>query len=196
MLGNLLNALMQPGAQGQPSAGADMLSQVVGGLMGGQQSGGTPVNQLLGGLEQVMGGKPGTSQPSGSGATASSSPLMGLLGPIASAVAGQVGISPALATTVAATAMHYLVSSHPSASGSAPINLNNVAQQMASGSVSQQTLQSSGMVTAVAQATGLSQQQAAQSLDATFQHLAKHVTLSEQKAAKKEAAAKRDRKNS
>lgn len=194
MLGNLMNALMQPGAQGQPSAGADMLSQVVGGLMGGQSSG-APVNALLGGLEQVMGGKPG-STPSQASAPASSSPLMGLLGPIANAVAGQVGISPAVATTVAATAMHYLVASHPAAGGSAPLNLNNVAQQMASGSVSQQTLQSSGMVNAVAQATGLSQQAAAQSLDATFQHLAKHVTLADQKMAKKEAAAKRDAKHS
>ena len=54
MLGNLMNALMQPGQGGQQSAGADMLSQVVGGLMGGQQGGGAPVNQLLSGLQQVM----------------------------------------------------------------------------------------------------------------------------------------------
>jgi hypothetical protein len=118
-----------------------------------------------------------------------------LLGPIASAVAGQVGISPAVATTVAATAMHYLVSSHPAAGGSAPLNLNNVAQQMASGGVSQQTLQSSGMVNAVQQATGLSPQQAQQALNSTFNHMASHMTLAEQKQAKHEAAAKRDEKH-
>ena len=189
MLGNLLNALMQPGPQGQQSAGADMLSQVVGGLMGGQQGGGAPVNQLLGGLEQVIGGKPG--QATGQGAApAASSPLMGLLGPIASAVAGQVGISPAIATTVAATALHYLASSHPAAGGNGAL-----AQQMASGAVSQQTLQSSGMVTAVAQATGLSQQDAAKTLDATFKHLQTHAAPPRSMEAKKEAAAERHAKH-
>jgi hypothetical protein len=176
MLGNLMNALMQPGAGGQQSAGASMLSSVVGGLMGGGQQGSAPVNQLLGGLEQVIGGNPTSGQPlSGGTAPAANSPLMGLLGPIATAVAGKTGIPPAVATTVAATAMHYLISSHPAAGGTAPLNLNNVAQQMASGSVSQQTLQSSGMVNAVVQATGLSQQDAAKSLDATFAHLQTHV---------------------
>lgn len=196
MLGNLINALMQPGPQGQPSAGSDMLTQVVGGLMGGQQGGGAPVNQLLGGLEQVMGGKPGTPQPGGQAPAAANSPLMGLLGPIANAVAGQVGISPAVATTVAATAMHYLVASHPAAGGNAPLNLGNVAQQMAAGGVSPATLQSSGMVNAVAQATGLNQQQAAESLNATFNHIQSHVTLAEQKQAKRDASARRDRRHS
>ncbi len=175
MLGNLMNALLQPGAGGQQSAGANMLSQVVGGLMGGgQQASGTPVGQMLGGLEQIIGGNPSSGQPlplNQGTATSQNNPLMGLLGPVATAVAGKAGISPAVATTVAGIAMHYLLSSHPAAGGAAPLNLNNVAQQMASGSVSQQTLQSSGMVNAVVQATGLSQQDAAKSLDATFAHL-------------------------
>lgn len=185
MLGNLMNALLQPGQQGQQSAGADMLTQVVGSLMGGgQQGGGAPVNQLLSGLEQVIGGNPSSGQalPLNAGtATSQNNPLMGLLGPIASSVAGKVGISPAVATTVAAMALHYLVSSHPAAGGSAPLNLNNVAQQMASGAVSPQTLQSSGMVNAVVQATGLSQQDAAKSLDATFVHLQAHAQIHEAK---------------
>ena len=185
MLGNLMNALLQPGPQGQQSAGADMLTQVVGGLMGGgQQGGGAPVNQLLSGLEQVIGGNPSAGKPlplNAGAATDPNNPLMGLLGPIASAVAGKVGISPAVATTVAATALHYLVSSHPAAGGSAPMNLNNVAQQMASGAVSPQTLQSSGMVNAVVQATGLSPQDAAKSLDATFNHLQAHAQMHEAK---------------
>jgi hypothetical protein len=198
MLGNLLNALMQPGPGGQPSAGADILSQVAGGLMGGQaQGGGAPVNQLLSGLEQVIGGKPGTGQPlplNQGSATDANNPLMGLLGPIATAVAGQVGVSPAIATTVAATALHYLVQSHPSVPGASPLNLGQVAQQMAAGGVSQQTLQSSGMVNAVVQATGMNQQEAAKTLDATFAHIATQVPNLKQE--KRDAAAKRDRKNS
>ena len=61
MLGNLMNALMQPDASGKATVGGDMLSQVVGGLMpSGQQ--GAPVNQLLGGLGQVIGRNPTTGQ--------------------------------------------------------------------------------------------------------------------------------------
>ncbi len=178
MLANIMNALAQPSVTGQGGTNADMLAQAVGGLMGNQQ-GGAAVGQLLNGLEGVMGGKPGTATPASASqgvAAAANSPLMGLLGPIASSVASQVGISPAVATTVAATAMHYLVSSHPAAGGSAPMNLNNVMQQVASGSVSSQTLQSSGMVNAVVQATGMSQQQAEKSLNATFTHLSAHVS--------------------
>lgn len=156
MLGNLMNALMQPGPAGQPSAGADALSSVIGGLMGGQQGGGTPVNQLLNGLQQVMQAKPG--------AAATSSPLMGLLGPVASAVAGQMGISPAVATTVAATAMHYLVSDHPAAGGS-----GNISQQLSSGTVPP------AAVNAVVQATGLTPDEAQKSLKATMNHFQEHA---------------------
>lgn len=83
-----MNALSQPENQ-------QMLSQVVGGLMsgaqqGGGQQGGTPVNQLLGGLEQVIGGKPGSGQPiSQGGAVDPNGPIMGLPGPVANAVAAK-----------------------------------------------------------------------------------------------------------
>ncbi len=166
MLGNIMNALAQPQNQ-------QMLGQVVGSLMGGS-GGGSPTNALLGGLEQVMGGKPGSASPAAASqavAASGNNPLMGVLGPIASSVASQAGISPALATTVAATAMHYLVSNHP-AGGGAP---SAVMQQVASGGVSPETLQSSGMVHAVMQSTGLNQQQATQSLNAAFTHMSAHV---------------------
>jgi hypothetical protein len=185
MLGNLINALMQPSSGSQ--GGADILSQVVGGLMGGGGQGGAPVGQLLSGLEQVIGGKPGSGQTMNQGSTADAgSPIMGLLGPIANAVAAKAGISPQVATAVAGVAMHYLLSSHPAAGVSAPLNLPSVTHQMVSGSVSPQTLQSSGMVTAVMQATGLSKDDAAKSLDATFDHLSGHVRLAGKQKAKKE----------
>ncbi len=186
MLGNILNALAQPAPGGQGSEG-DMLAQAVGGLMGGK-AGGAPVNQLLGGLEQVIGGNPtsgGALNPP-SGGAAANNPIMGLLNPIATSVASQVGVSPAVATTVAGIAMHYLVSSHPSAGGSAPLNLNNVMQQVASGSVSQQTLQSSGMVNSVMKATGMNQDQAVKSLNATFTHMSGHVRLAGKQKAKRD----------
>ncbi len=181
MLGNLMNALMQP-TSGGGTAGGDMLSSVVGGLMGGSQGGGAPVNQLLSGLSQVMNAKPGASAP------AASSPLGGLLGPIANAVAGQVGIPPAVATSVAATAMHYLVSSHPSAGGN-----GSLTQQLVSGGISPSTMQSSGMVNAVSQATGLSTQQSQQALSAAFNHIQSAAPRSME--AKKQAAADRHAKH-
>ena len=178
MLGNLMNALMQPASGPQQGSGTDMLSQVVSGLLGGSQQGGAPVNQLLGGLEQIIGGNPagGTLSPN-SGAMNTNNPLMSLLGPVATAVAAKAGISPQIATTVAGIAMHYLASSHPSAGGSAPLNLASMTQQMASGNVPSEILHNSGMVTAVVQATGLSQADAAKSLDATFSHLQTHVNM-------------------
>jgi hypothetical protein len=192
MLGNLMNALMQPGPQGQQSAGAQMLSQVVGGVLGGQQGGaqgGAPVNQLLSGLEQIIGGNPSSGQSLGHGTQpAASSPLMGLLGPVANAVAGQVGVSPAVATTVAATAMHYLVSSHPASGATPPANAGNLAQQVASGNVSPALLHSSGMVNAVVQATGMSTDDAAKTLGATFNAFQQHA---QQHAAKEAQRRKR-----
>lgn len=161
MLGSLMNALMQPGPQGQPSAGSDLLSSVVGGIMGGQGSGAAPVNQLLNGLQQVMQSKPG--------AAAASSPLMGLLGPVATAVAGKTGISPAIATTVAATAMHYLVSSHPAAGGIGATGTASIAQQLSSGSVPP------AAVNSVMQSTGLSQADAQKALSATMSHFQEHA---------------------
>ncbi len=182
MLGNLMNALMQPASGSQQGSGTDMLSQVVGGLLGGSQQGGAPVNQLLGGLEQIIGGNPSSGQalPLNQGsASDANNPIMGLLNPVANAVAAKTGISPLVATTVAGIAMHYLLSSHPAAgtSGSAPLNLASMSQQMASGSVPSEILHNSGMVNAVVQATGLTQQEAAKSLDATFTHLQSHVNM-------------------
>lgn len=189
MLQNLMGALLQGGSGS--SGGSDALSQAVGGLLGGGQSG-APVGQLLNGLEQVIGGNPTSGQLSqGQGsALPANSPVMSLLGPLANAVAAKAGISPAVATTVAGVAMHYLLSSHPAAGGSAPLNLGSTMQQMAStGGVSADTLNSSGMVNSVVQATGLSPQAATQSLNAAFSHMATHV---DRKAAKQAASARRD----
>jgi len=187
MLGNLMSALMQPASGGQQSAGANALTEVVSGLMGGQQGGNAPAGQLLGALEQVIGGNPTSGQlaPNQGQMPSTDSPLMGLLGPVANMVAQKTGIPPAVATTVAATAMHYLVSSHPAAGGNVSPSVANVVQQAAAGNVSTEALHSSGMVNAVAQATGLSQQQAAQSLNATFNafqaHAAEHQAKLEHK---------------
>ncbi len=178
---NLMKGLMQSAGNGQQSSGGDALSQALGGLMGSSSQGGNQTDQMLGSLEHIIGGRPGTGQPlpqnagnvpvtGGAGA-----PAMALVPPIADKVANKAHIPPRAATIAAAIALHYLLASHPSSSAKAPMNLGSVMQQLNSGGVSHGTLQSSGMVSDVMQATDLDRQGAMQTLDAVFGTLASHV---------------------
>jgi len=169
MLGGMLG-----GGQSQSGAGGDMISQAIGGLLGGQQSaGGAGTGALLGGLQQILGGTPGTSQQlplGGSGMSlGASDPIMMLIQPLVNNVAAKLGISPQMATIIASIALHYLVQSSPNTPGASPMNLGSVMQALTSGKkVSPTALQQSGIVTDVMQATGMDEQQAVKSLDATF----------------------------
>ncbi len=165
-----------------------MLSGMLGGLMGGgqqqamqPQSGG---DQMLGMLEQLIGGQPGQGQQLGlssmgamnTGGMGMGNPIMGLLQPVVNQVAEKLNMSPQIVTVVASIAMHYLLSSHPSTSPQAPMNLGSVMQQLGrSGNLSQGMMRNSGMVNDVMQATGLNKQDAVRSLDATFGVLGSHV---------------------
>ena len=176
MFSEVLGGLMGGGQQQampQQSAGGDMLSQVVGGLLGGaaQQGGGTG-DALLGALEGIIGGQPGTGQAlpmnQGNFNTGAANPAMMLLQPVVNQVAAKLNISPQIATVVASIALHYLLSSHPSTKPNAPLNLGSVMQQLSSGGISQGTLRNSGMVSDVMQATGMNKQDALRTLDTTF----------------------------
>jgi hypothetical protein len=191
VLGGLLGGAQQGGAA-QSGGGSDMLSQAIGGLLGGgQQAGGAAgIGQLLGGLQQILGGTPGTGQqlPLGGGnmSMGSGDPIMGLLQPVVNQLAAKAGISPQIATVVASIAVHYLLQSHPNTPGASPLNLGSVMQTLASGGrIDQQTLQSSGMVNDVMQATGMDQPQAVKSLNTTFDVLGGHVRPVQGKAAGK-----------
>ena len=188
MLGQLVGGLLggqQQAPQQQQPAGGDMLGQLVGGLLGGaqQQAGGhqhsyqpaagNSGDMLLGALESIIGGQPGTGQAlpmmnQGNMNMGASSPVMMLLQPVVNQVAGKLNISPQIATVVASIALHYLLSSHPSTSPNAPLNLGSVMQQMAAGGVSQGALRNSGMLQDVMSATGLDKQQALQTLETTL----------------------------
>jgi hypothetical protein len=201
---DIMKALMQTSTGTQQStggsAGADLLSQAIGGALGStQQSGGgglggllsgllgggtqqqsaQPATQMLGALEQIIGGTPGSGQLSmnqGALGMSSSSPIMGLLQPVVNQLAAKAGISPEIATVVTSIALHYLLQSHPSTPGASPLNLNSVMQTLASGGqISQNTLQSSGMLNDVMQATGMNQQQATRSINQTFNVLGSQV---------------------
>jgi hypothetical protein len=91
-------------------------------------------------------------------------------------VAAKAGISPEIAMVIASIAVHYLLQSHPNTPGASPLNLGNVMQTLASGGqINPSTLQNSGMVNDVMQTTGMSQQDAVKSLNATFNVLGGHV---------------------
>ncbi len=182
VLGGLMGGGTQQMASPQQAASGDMLSQALGGILGGTQN----VNQgdqMLGLLEQVIGGRPASGQQlnmNQGGAfnmsgMAMNNPVMMFLQPVVNQLAAKANISPQIATVVASIAVHYLLSSHPSTSPNAPMNLGSVMQELASSGISQATLQNSGMVNDVMQATGLNQQQAVSSLESTFGALGAHV---------------------
>jgi hypothetical protein len=195
MLSQALGGMMGGGQQS--GGGGDMISQVIGGLLGGGQQGSSAggIGQLMGGLQQIIGGAPGTGQPLPTGGgnvnLGSNDPLMMLLQPVVNQVAAKAGISPQIATVIASIALHYLLQSSPKTPGASPLNLGNVMQSLASGrGVDASTLQQSGMVNDVMQSTGLDQQQAVKSLNATFNVLGSQV-----KGVKGKATLKRARRN-
>ena len=201
---DIMKALMQTSTGTQQStgggAGADLLSQAIGGALGstpqsggggglgsllggllggGQQQSNTPATQMLGALQQIIGGPTGSGQVGmnqGTLGTSASDPIMSLLQPVVNQLAAKVGISPAIATVVVSIALKYLLQSHPSTPGASPLNLSSVMQTLGSGGqIDQATLQKSGMVDDVVKATGLNQQQAVKSLNQTFNVLGSQV---------------------
>jgi hypothetical protein len=160
MIGGLLGGSQQSGG------GGDALSQVLGGLLGGSQQGsGAPASQVLGGLEQIIGGQAGAA----AAPPNSNDPLMVLIQPLVNKVAAKVGISPAIATIIVSIVFKYLLKSHPSTPDESPLNLGNVMQTLASGGrLSDSTLQTSGMVNEVVRVTGMDERQAVASLNTTF----------------------------
>jgi hypothetical protein len=136
---------------------------------------------LLGGLQQIIGGTPGTGQqlPLGGsmGGVGSNDPIMALLQPVVNNVAAKVGVSPQIATVVASIALHYLLQSHPNTPGASPLNLGSVMQALSSGkTINPAALQQSGMVNDVMQATGMDEQQAVRSINTTFGVLGSSLT--------------------
>jgi hypothetical protein len=175
VLGGLLGGQQQGGSQ---QGGQNALSGVLGGLLGGAQQGGTGQgDQMLGALEQIIGGKPGSGNfVQGAAATmGANDPVMLLLQPLVSQLAVKAKIDPSIATVVVSLVVHYLLSSHPSTSPKNPLDLSSVVSQLASGGVSKDVLNNSGMVNDVMGATGLNKTQAVKSLDTTFNLLGSYI---------------------
>ena len=180
----------QPQAGNQNQAGGDLLSGLLGSLMGGQ-TGGTvpaannqPVNQpqaggdmLSGLLGSIMGGQTNAAAPAAGGQTGSN-PLMNLVGsgqnpmlnmlvqPVVDQIAAKLGIPPAIAMTVVTFAIHYMLSNHGTKLANGE-DVSGVLQQH----TDQSYLHSTGISKELASQTGLKPAVAANALSQVFQLL-------------------------
>ncbi|MFZ5878885.1 MAG: hypothetical protein ACOY0R_05930, partial [Chloroflexota bacterium] len=201
----------QPGGSGQ-SAEQDPMAQLVGGLLGGGQGGADQttgqvmdlVGSLLGGqtsapstgaseqgaglgnmmglLESVIGA--GQAGENTGTTTPASDPILSMLQPFINQLAEKVKIPPALATIAVSFVVHKMLSHHPtSGRDSTQLDLDDLLN---TGAVNADTLQSSGMVRELSQATGLDEGAASKTLDAAFSLLGGTA----QQAAAKPAAPK------
>ena len=170
------------GNTGQPAAGRDPMTDLIGSLLGGQQAttssggGSAGLGDMMGVLETLMGsGQQSQNTVVGQPAGAND-PIMLLLQPFVNRLAQKMEISPQLATMVVSFVVHKLLAHHPtSGRDSTQFDLDDMLQQMSSGQISQQTLQSSGLVNELATATGLDHETAARSLNETFGLLGSQV---------------------
>jgi hypothetical protein len=164
----------QPGSATRPAAGRDPMTDLIGGLLGGQapQTGQAPaspgLSDMMGILETILGAGR-ASQGGGLSQSPAGNPIMGLLQPVVNKIAQKMNISPEIAMLVVTFVVQKLLAHHPtSGRDSTQFDLDDMLQQMSSGNINPQTLQSSGMVDELAQATGLDHETAARSLDATL----------------------------
>ena len=169
-LDNILKALVnsrQQGGASSSSGNQDPMGALVGSLLGGSQpqAGGNQapasgLSGMMGLLETVMGG---------AGSTGANDPIMSILQPYVAPLARKANISPEIATIVISFVVHNLLAHHPtSGRDSTAFNFEDMFQQMASGNIDQNLLQSSGMVTELAKRTGLDEATAAKSLELGF----------------------------
>jgi hypothetical protein len=182
----LVDSRQQTGAD-TPTASQDPMADLIGRLLGGghsQGGQGPSLGDFMRLLEKFLGSgrqapstdpSPGTSTDPNPG-TSTSDPIMDLLQPLVNKIAKKVHISPEIATMVVGFVLHKLLAHYPtSGRDSTQFNLDDMLQQMSSGSIDPQTLQSSGLVNELARTTGLDHETAARSLDATFGALGAHV---------------------
>jgi hypothetical protein len=127
-----------------PSAGADPLSSILGGLLGVDASG-------------------------GAGAIANNPITNVFVAPIADALARKTGMAPGIARVVVVFAVTTLMSAFTQKGTRRGFNASELVDQLATeGTVSKKYLKDSGLVTQLAQQSGLDQQTAAKSLQQAF----------------------------
>ncbi|MBM3128574.1 MAG: hypothetical protein FJ009_08100 [Chloroflexi bacterium] len=191
VLGSILGSMMGGGAPSgrtapQTSAGGDVLGSLLGGLLGGgtpapssaptpsrrsrstkqmPSSGPDPIGSILGGLL-------GTDVAGGAGAVANNPLTNVFVAPIADALARKTGMAPGIARVVVVFAVTTLMSAMTQQGSRKGFNANDlVARLSTDGTVTQKYLKDSGLVSQLAQESGLDQKTAALSLQQAFQAL-------------------------
>lgn len=193
---DILKVLVNSRQQGGSQQGADPMTQLIGGLLGGTQSQGqshAPVappsyNQqqqqsqqqtgglgdMMGLLEMVMGGNQGSTGMQSS--FAGGNPIMLLLEPYVGKLAKKMNIPPQIAMTVVSFVAYKLLAHHPtSGRDSNSFNLDALLGQMNSGKIDKNIYQTSGMVSEISRSTGLDEATAAKTLDAAFNMFGKQI---------------------
>jgi hypothetical protein len=134
-----------------PSAGADPIGSILGGLLGVDMSG-------------------------GAGAIANNPLTNVFVAPIADALARKTGMAPGIARVVVVFALTTLMSAMTHQGSRKGFNANDLVERRSTdGTVSQKYLKDSGLVSQLAQQSGLDQKTAAASLQQAFAALGTHV---------------------
>lgn len=170
----LVDSRQPQGGTGQSQG--DPMTALIGGLLGGGQpsagQGQVGLGNMMGMLESIMGGGQQSPMPGVSGGQmpmGANDPIMGLLQPFVTQLAKKANIEPAIAMVVISFVVHKLLAHHPtSGRDSTSFNLEDMLGQISSGSVNSGLLQNSGMVSELAQKTGLDEATAQKSLNAAF----------------------------
>ena len=178
LIGGLLGGQQQPQSGGGQQSGAELAGSIVnllGTVMGSGQQQGQNSGQQSGGLGNVM-GLLETVMSSGQGGNQSTAndPIMMLLQPFVTPLAKKANISPEIAMIVVSFVAHKLLAHHPtSGRDSNSFNLDDMLQQMGSGKIDSNLLQTSGMVGELSRRTGLDEATAEKSLQLGFSMVGK-----------------------
>lgn len=195
VLGSILGGILGGGGQqsgGMPSSqsggSGDVLGSILGSVLGGaMQQGGTPLpsqqtpsrskskpsQQMPAGgsdpIGSILGGLLGTDMSGGVGAVANNPITNIFVQPIADALAKKTGMAPGIARVVVVFALTTLMGALAGKGSKKGFNSADLVTQLKeSGTVSQSYLKSSGLVTELAQQSGLDQATAAKSLQQAF----------------------------
>jgi uncharacterized protein YidB (DUF937 family) len=181
-MGALVGSLLGGGSSGNQDALGGLVGSLLGGgqpQAGGNQQPASGLSGMMGLLENVIGGS----------STGANDPIMGLLQPYIAPLAKKANISPEIATIVVSYVVHQLLAHHPtSGRDSTAFNFEDMFQQMGSGRIDQNMLQSSGMVKELAARTGLDEATAAKSLELGFTLVGKGAASLINRSASKQGA--------
>ena len=167
---DILKVLVNSRQQGSsPAQGSDPMTDLIGGLLGGQQP--TPsapqqqggLGDMMGMLEMFMGGNQSGSM---NQMAAGNAPIMMLLQPFVAQLAKKMKIPPEIAMTVVSLVVHKLLSHHPtSGRDSNTFDLDDMLSQMNSGKINPDVLRQSGMVREISQRTGMNEVESEKALN-------------------------------